>query len=190
MYFSLISGAVLPLFFFNGVSLETFRKICLWNWSRRAILLHFCFKMEPLEASWTLLERPGASHEEELRPGANEPRAFHGSLTYRQENTVKNEVWTILWCRTLCFYVCFLTHVSKTSYFYAYFDAPSPKPRVFTHCGVHLPKTSCFYAFSCPGILKMYENTVFFRSFGDLEAKNLVKHIVNSRFLFPSLRGF
>ena len=73
--------------------------------------------MEPLEASWTLLERPGASHEEELRPGANEPRAFHGSLTYRQENTVKNEVWTIPWCRTLCFYVCFLTHVAKTQFF-------------------------------------------------------------------------
>ena len=54
----LISRAFSSLFPKIGVSRETFRKIRLENWSRRGILLDFCFKMELLEASWNLLEPP------------------------------------------------------------------------------------------------------------------------------------
>ena len=53
---------------------------------------------------------------------ANEPREVHGSLTYRQECAVKNEVLESPWCRTLCFHVLFLAHVSRTPNFYMLYE--------------------------------------------------------------------
>ena len=58
---------------------------------------------------------------------ANEPREFHGSLTYRQESAAKNKVLESPWCRTLCFHMFFLAHVSKTQFF-ACFSRKSCSP--------------------------------------------------------------
>ena len=48
---------------------------------------------------------------------ADELRKSYESSSWRQEYAGKNEVLASPWCRTLCFHVLFLAHVSRSPFF-------------------------------------------------------------------------